>query len=240
MCQAVQAYKVLSTDGVIERASGQRRHALLSVAVIDGGLPRGKKCPQEVSHQFHRAAQQHMVLPRALAHTHQQMIVFLHQRDDQRTVVRRQAGDQGGEGGVGRLAALLRGGAAATLPSLARVLDRGGLRLNLADGLENLVGAERALTCSCWRSSRRASRRTPATRRAARRSVVRGCQWGRSFMVRGRGLQRRGRRSGVAAGVFGSALGKTWWANWTCKLFANPNEPERLMLSASWLLIMSS
>ena len=51
---------------------------------------------------------------------------------------------------------------------------------------------------------------------------------------------RWGAASGVSAGGAAEALGKTWWASSPCKLLASPNEPERLMLSASWLLIMSS
>ena len=84
-----------------------------------------------------------MVLPRPLAHPHQQMVVFVHQSPHQRPVIGRQDGDQIGERSVLRLAAGEGGGAAALLAMLAGALDGGGLGLNQADGLENLPGGAR-------------------------------------------------------------------------------------------------
>ena len=76
---------------------------------------RGKERAQQFVHQFHRAAQQDMVLPRPLAHPSQQMVVLLHQGPQQRPVIGRQARESNHERHIFRLAAFPGGGAAALL-----------------------------------------------------------------------------------------------------------------------------
>ena len=119
--------KRVSTHGVVEVAGVEDMAALLAAAVVNGGLTRGKKRAQQFLHQFDRAAQKNMVLPRPLAHPSQQLVVFIHQSPQERTVIRRQQRNQIGELRVAGLVQALGDDGAAILAA------RAGLRETYAE-----------------------------------------------------------------------------------------------------------
>jgi len=110
-----------------------RGHGHAPGTVVRGGTHAGDNGVDELLHQLHAMAQQQVVLPGALLHAHQQLVVFSDKRLHQRPVVGRQLRDQHGKGRAFRqgeqpdqmaltLFALLAGGG-----------DDAGLRVHAGD-----------------------------------------------------------------------------------------------------------
>ena len=82
-----------------------------------------------------------MIALGALAHALQQFVVFLHQRADERAVMRREQGQELGEGGIVRLVHRLRELLLERLAFFARGLDRGALGVDGGDRVQDVIRA---------------------------------------------------------------------------------------------------
>src|SRR5688572_2812031 len=88
---------ITSGNGVEDRWCGVDRDDVRSVKVLRVvRVERG----DEPLHEVKRAAEQRLILLRALAHTHEQFVVFLNKGGEQRLVILWQEGNEMGKTGV--------------------------------------------------------------------------------------------------------------------------------------------
>src|SRR5258705_6538495 len=99
----------------------------------------GAEAGNELLHEIERSSQQGLVLLRPLAHTHQQLLILLHQRVQQWLIVLWKHRDKLGKTRVGGLVQFLCDLALAHLSQLARVVDAGALRVDGGDGVDDII-----------------------------------------------------------------------------------------------------